>query len=250
MKFVVAIPSLGRAEKQDTLALMVGYGLTKEQIYIFVQTKEDYQSYQKFHGNKATIIYAEADNVAKARNNVLKYFSTKHNVLICDDDIRGFGKLYGEVLEPITEGTKFKQEIDKCFDFADKRGAQIFGIYPVYNDFFMRNSISTKVTVNTVLGFPKGNSLKMNPLFKTKEDIELCARLLSKGKEVIRFNYLSVNAKHRTNDGGCKEIWAGNENHKVAKLLEKMYPNVLKVKPNNKREVKVILKDFHLKMEE
>ncbi len=240
--FVMAIPSYRRAEKQITLDYLSGLGIPKERIYIFVQTANDREAYKK-HEDRANIILTPANGVAAARNNALRYFSGATNILMFDDDVSSIGKLRGNKLVPIDTREEFAELLNKCFNMAQKRKASLFGIYPVHNAFFMSPSISTTVTVNTVIGFTKGHELLFDESYKTKEDIEMCARVLEGGGEVLRYNFLAPNAKHRTNAGGCYEIWHSDENLKTVERLSKAYPNILAPQKNKPHEARVLLRD-------
>ena len=158
-----------------------------------------------------------------------------------DDDVVGISRLRRDKLEPIISRSEFANVVNRCFATATGKG-KIFGIYPVHNAFFMSQSISTAVTVNTVIGFCRGFRCRFDESYKAKEDIELCARMLQAGEKVYRFNFLAVNAKHRTNAGGCHDIWASSENERTVKDCD-TYPDILASQTKKLDEVKVILKD-------
>lgn len=240
--FIAAIPSYQRAGKQATANYLAGLGIPRSQIFIFVQTAEDRAEYQQ-HEDVAQIIYAPADSVTKARNNILRHFGGHANILMMDDDIAGISKLYKGELVKIETRDEFTKTMNGCFNMVNKRGAALFGIYPVHNAFFMSANISTAVTVNTVIGFPRGNLEMFDESYKTKEDIELCARLLTRGREILRYNFLAANAKHRTNAGGCYDVWHSEENRKVVARLSRQYPTILAPHHSKPDEVRVVLKD-------
>ena len=238
----MAIPSYQRSEAQVTLKYLCGIGIPKERIYVFVQTEHDYKKYQKYE-DRCSVIFAPADGVAKARNNILRYFKGQQDILMLDDDVSYLGRLHVDKIAPIKKAEEFDETIGKCFEQTRRFMAPMFGVYPVNNAFFMQRSISTKVTVNTVVGFLRGQILTFNETFSAKEDIELCARVLHEGKSILRYNFLSVNAKHRTNVGGCYEAWHSTAQKETVTRLCRMYPDILA--PNNTKpnEVRMVLKD-------
>jgi len=246
--FIVTIPSYRRAEKQETLDCMRRLGIPKERIYIFVQTEEDYKDYTRLYGAHANIVRSNATNVTTARNAIIKHFSGSSDMLMMDDDISAIGRLENGKLKKIEDQEEFADAISACFNVARKLKSPLFGIYPVYNDFFMSATISTKVTVNTVIGFVKGTALYFDETYNTKEDIELCARLLSFGGNVARINFLAPQAKHRTNKGGCYETWKSNANEIVVRRLCNAYPTILAPHPRKNSEVRVILPDKKIKV--
>lgn len=247
--FVAAIPSYKRANEQLTFQYLKGLGFQREEIYIFVQTESDFQAYSKKYGEDATIILKPAQSVSQARNNILSYFDGSKNVLMLDDDVKRLAVLKDRGLSVLTDGDTFRNLFSNCFESVRGKG-QIFGVYPVYNAFFMENSISTKVTVNTVLGFVEGYTLRMNGETKAKEDIELCGNIIAGGGNVYRFNHICVDAKHRTNDGGCKDAWASDENRKAVENLCFMFPDIFAPKKGNPSEVRLVCKDRKIKIRE
>lgn len=245
--FKVAIPSYKRCESQTTLDLFERAGVEKENIFIFVQTEEDYKTYSEKYGARANVIFKEANGIAKARNNILNYFNSEHNILMCDDDIKRIGTTLTGNFNPVEDKDIIK-EINRCFTVTGTLKGNLFGIYPVYNDFFMSRTISTRVSVNTVIGFLKGFTERMDETYPAKEDIELCSRLLYNGKKVIRFNYLSVDAKHRTNKGGCNDTWESNANIEVSKRLATEYKGIVEVNRSKPSEIRMVIKDKKIKL--
>lgn len=236
--FVVAIPSYHRADRQDTLQYLREVGFSVQRVFLVVQTEEDWAAYQKYK-EWATTVHISASGIAQARNNILDYLSGRP-ILMMDDDISQISRLTENGLERVED---FEETFQKLFD----RGSTLFGIYPVHNDFFMSRTVSTKVTVNTVLGFPADNKLRFDSSLLAKEDIDLCARILDRGGNVIRYNYLAPKAKHRTNSGGCHDTWKTKANEAAARRLAMTYPKVIARHPSKPDEVRVIIKDRKVK---
>lgn len=237
--FVIAIPSYQRADKQDTIKYLSRLGVPKDKIYIFVQTQNDYETYQKYAG-AANIVCVKANTVSEARNNILRHFDC--NILMLDDDIRRLGTLKNGALIPTNDRAIFAENINRCFEYTKANKGKLFGVYPVYNDYFMSATISTKTSVNTVMGFVGKFDMEFDEGFVAKEDLELCGRILHRGGRVFRYNHIAVDAKHRTNDGGCKENWHNGENEKAARRLCIMYPEIY-ARQKNPQEVRMAIKD-------
>ena len=240
---IYGIPSYKRAEKQETLDFLLRMGVNPEQIYIIVQTNDDYKEYKNRYGSVCNVVYEPADGVSAARNNVLNLLIDKDDLLMMDDDVSSFavgskGKKFVEI-----QAAQFESVVKRMFDINAQLHGRMFGMYPVWNEFFMSNDISTKVTVNTVLGFPKGFPLRFNEKYKAKEDIELCGRILSSGGRVVRFNNIAYKAKHRTNPGGAYDAWHSDINKRLSSELELIYPDVFSVKSNNPNEVRLVKRD-------
>lgn len=247
-KYIIAIPSYQRAEKQITLDYLHRLGIPRELIYIFVQTAADQAAYSQ-HEGRATIVYAAANSIAAARNNILKYFAGVKNIVMMDDDISAISKLNGNKLVPIENRAELADTLNRCFGVALSHNSPLFGLYPVHNAFFMSKTISTAVTVNTVLGFAKGHSIRFDESYKAKEDIELCGRIINSGGKVVRINFLAPNAKHRTNSGGCHDTWASSANRAAVERLCKAYPKIFAPHSTKPDEVRVIHKDLKINLE-
>lgn len=248
-KFVVAIPSYQRSEKQQTLEYLEKLGFPKERIYIFTQTASDFTAYNSRYASHANVVLVPAPGIAQARNNIINRFRYNSNVLMMDDDIATLSRLSRDnKLVSISSGDQFVAAMHNMFSFALRENAPLFGIYPVHNNFFMSNNISTAVTVNTVLGFVKNHELSFNESYRAKEDIELCGKIINNGGKVLRFNFIAPNARHRTNAGGCHNTWVSSENRLAVNRLCETYPTIFA--PNNKNpdEVRVICKDVKIQL--
>lgn len=246
-KFVMAIPSYKRAGSQRTLDYLSEIGIPKERIYIFVQTREDYTDYKKYT-NKCNIIYAEANGIAKARNNILNELISENDVVMLDDDIRRIGRLDGEELKTIETAEEFDTIFEKCFTQIKRNKVKVFGVYPVYNAFFMSRTISTRVAVNTVFGFVKGFGLRYNENYDTKEDAALCGQILSLKGRIFRYNFLAVDADHRKTKNGYIDDWHQEENVRCVRQLCANYPEIYAKQSGKPWEVRIILKDKKIEL--
>ena len=238
MKF--AIPSYKRHDRQDTLKWLLSVGVPKTDIYLFVQTEEDYGLYKQYE-ESCNLVYKEAQSLPKARNNILDHFQGKDDIVMMDDDITAlsFGSKEQKLVS-ITSHEMVMKVFETMFAMTRRLKGSLCGFYPVHNNFFMQDSIDTKKPVNTIIGFPKGFKLRFDINFIAKEDIELCGRVLASGGKIIRLNNISFNAKHRTNHGGANDIWKSGVNREYAMVLEQIYPEVYAVQKNNPEEVRTV----------
>ena len=240
-RFVYAIPSYKRAQKQVTLDYLSGMGVPKDRIMIFVQTEKDFHEYQN-HKDRATIVLMEANGIARARNNILNRLKDS-NLLMMDDDVKTLYILKDGELKEITNRIDLALAINRCFAQARSLGSKIFGIYPVANAFFMSDDISTRVTVNTVMGYASGFPFRFDETFETKEDAELCGRVLKRGGRVVRFNNLAVKADHNKDTKGYKDKEHQGENLRMVKKLCARYPDIFSPQKGKPWEVRVKIRD-------
>lgn len=248
---VFCIPSYKRHERQDTLEYLLTIGIPKKDIFLFVQTENDYRLYKNYSYD-CNLVYAVASTLPNARNNIINYFNGSENIIMMDDDISviSIGSAdCGCKLKEIHDSEKLYYVINKMQVLAKRFAASMFGFYPVYNAFFMQDSIDLKKPINTILGLVKGFNERFDVNFIAKEDIELCGRILSSGGNIVRCNNVSFKAKHRTNHGGANEIWKSGVNREFASLLEAMYPEVYAVQKGNPEEVRTITKGGRMELE-
>lgn len=230
-----AIPSFHRCESQQTLEYLRSFGIQKEKIVIATQTEDDYREYSKRYSEHANIVFGDASSAAGNRNNAIDNLPVGCKIVFLDDDIKNISVANKGKLEPITKREEFLEFIETAFDAAKKNGAEIWGVYPVANEFFMKRSVSVgKILIGTLLGIVN-NGHRFNPDWKVKEDYELCCRVISQGGKTIRLNYATVVAMHYTNEGGCHDHWGENE-QRAEQLLAK-YPYLVKRNTRRKGEI-------------
>lgn len=240
--YIYTIPSYKRAQKQVTLEYLAGIGVPKEKIWVFVQTEDDFREYQR-HAKRAQIVLRTATRGVEARNNILNTLSESNNIMMLDDDVKQFYALRGARLAGIKKREELASIFNACFEQTELLGATIFGVYPIANAFFMSHDISTKVSINTVFGFKKGFKHRFDEAFDTKEDAELCGRMLWHKLRVVRFNGLAVTADHRKDKNGYFDKWHHDENVRSVKQLCAKYPGIFAEQKGKPWEVRVKIKD-------
>lgn len=248
--FVYAIPSYNRADKQTTVNYLNTIGVKKEKIYVFVQTRKDEKEYKEKIGDMANIVMREANRGVEARNNILNELCGENNVVMLDDDVRAIGELHEREIKKIITAKRMEHVLLKCFEMCEKTNVRMFGIYPVYNAFFMEKTISTKAPINTVFGIVAGSKIKYDESYDTKEDAALCAKLLSFGASILRFNFLAVDADHRKTKDGYIDDWHQEENIRCVKKLLMEFPTIYKAQKNKPWEVRTTIKDKKVQISE
>lgn len=234
--FFWGIPSYKRGHEQQTLQYLKKLGYNPRQIIISTQTEDDYKEYQQKYGKDATIIYGNGNCVGDNRNNILNFIEKGCNIVMLDDDVKCLQKLSNGKLINVETREELDKFINNAFDYCEKNNARLWGVYPVSNAYFMKNTIDKKnILIGCVLGLK--NEFLFNSEFRTKEDYELCCREISKGYNCVRFNNVTVNAKHKTNAGGCKDDWKFEINKRCADMLIQKYPTL--IKRNNKKPEEV-----------
>lgn len=232
---IICIPSYKRAGKVLTLDFL-GHAFTKDEIIIGTQTEEDYNQYCKEYSERATIIYKKGHSVGDNRNSLLEYCQEHgyNEALLLDDDIRYIITMQKQKLV----GNEFRKLMEQCYDMCRKNNVVLFGGYCCENPFMMSRTIKPNIIVGMLFGL-LDTSVRFDSSFFVKEDYELSLRLMSKGKGVVRFNMFAASARHKTS-GGCEEAWKRDGHQELAELLVQAYPDLIKLHPTRKGEIKFI----------
>lgn len=231
----ITIPSYKRAGKVTTLDFL-GDAFTKEEIIIGTQTQEDYEAYQSAYGERATVIFKDGNCVGDNRNSLLEYCQ-EHGIKEClqlDDDVRCIVTKANQKLK----GKEFRDLMERCFSMCRENEVTMFGGYCCENPFMMSRTAKPNIIVGMLCGI-LDTSIRYDSTFRIKEDYELSLRLLSRGKRVIRFNSFGASAAHKT-AGGCSDDWLSKGYEQWAQLLVEAYPDLVKLNPSKKGEIKFI----------
>lgn len=232
--YKILIPSYQRASKQATVELL-STAYDKDDIIISTQNLEDYEAYKKKWGRLATIIYNAGECVGDNRNTLLEYLCQQGigKGIMLDDDITGF-MCHDRTI--INDGIKVRQLLEASMSIAVKAGCSIFGAYPVPNAFFMNKKIVKNILIGTCFGI-LDTRLRFDREFRIKEDYELCLRVMSRGRLVLRFNSFAPIAAHKT-QGGCCDDWKEADISRYAKILAAAYPELCQLSKKRAGEIK------------
>lgn len=230
--FQFHIPSYDRESKQLTVRLLKDMGYDKSAIIVGVDNKEQKEKYDAVIGDDATVRCCDSTNCAEARYALLKDVKYGSYVITLDDDITAFSRYVDEKnLRPYETKEEFDALLEACFDFTKKNNAMLWGAYPVVNPYFMSETIDLRnVTLATFMGVIAG-PFNFNPVWKVKEDYELCLREMQAGLNCIRFNYIVAEATHHT-PGGAMRQWSSGQDELFTKRLCKLFPTFIKPSRN------------------
>tara|TARA_Y100001970_G_scaffold293005_1_gene437148 strand:- start:3099 stop:3944 length:846 start_codon:yes stop_codon:yes gene_type:complete len=234
--YVVAIPSYNRSNSiyENTLSVLLKYSVPVRKIYIFLANDEElgiYKSvlHKKFHKNMVVGVLG----LKNQRNFITHYFPNNTNIVQLDDDVKEISQLVilnkngkdVKKFKPIKNLPKFFKH---AFKLCRKHKTKLWGIYPVYNPFFLNNyyTIDLRFIVGPMWGKINDKSKDLKLSIDEKEDVERTLLHYDKFKSVIRFENISIDTYFYKNKGGMQ---AENKNRtkealKSAKYLQKKYP--------------------------
>lgn len=231
----ILIPSYKRCGDVLTLGMLSGGMFGCDDIIIATQTQRDFEAYTKTYKGTATIIYREGHCVGDNRNSLLEW-AQKNNVnraVMLDDDIKSIRFLNGS---RANSPEQLYSLFSRCFAYAEKAEAPLWGCYPCDNRLSMKKSITISLLTAPCLGF-LDLGVRFSSRYRIKEDYELCLRLLRQGRKVLRFNSFGMSVSHKQG-GGCFEDWQKGDIY--ADMLVREYPTLCELDKRKKhKEIKL-----------
>ena len=216
------------------------WGFPKEAIWIGVHDEQARQEYENDIGDMAKVINLDISNVGGKRHHLLAMAKNGQKVVIFDDDIQRIQWLDKDgQMHDIESGEQFVRLLDYCFSFASKCSSVLWGTYPVVNPYFMSHTIDVNnLLICTFMGTVAG-TFNFGEDTIVKEDMELCLRNMASGMNVVRFNFIVADAKHRT-QGGAYDEWKSGIDDEVSKGLCKKYPALVSYSKSNASKLRFL----------
>ena len=223
MNYSIAIPSHKRSNiiKDKVLKLLEKHSINKKQIFIFVEEKEIEEYKNKLPEYQ---IVKGGEGIARQRIAISDYFEQNHFIVSIDDDV-------SDILDHSKPIISLDIFIKDSFYLLIDNDMTLAGVYPVNNDFF------TKDTITTDLRFCIGQ-FKMiinkkqleHRHYNLLEDYENTLKHYCYSSGVLRFNYITLKANYNSGKGGLKEYRTTERKlYEVKKFVEE-YPQYSKSK--------------------
>jgi len=198
MNYYICIPSHKRSAiiKEKVLNLLEKHSISKQQIFIFVEESEmaEYKlvlpDYNIIQGSKG---------IARQREKISEYFEDNHFIVSIDDDV-------SDILDhgkPIINLDIF---IKDSFHLLLDNQLTLAGVYPVNNEFFTKDTITTdlRFCIGQFKIFINKKQLE-NRDYELLEDYENTIKHYCYSGGVLRFNYITLKANYNSGKGGLKE---------------------------------------------
>ena len=244
--YVVAIPSYKRSDviATKTLKTLSDGGVNPKIVHIFVANDAERKDYE---ANVPKELYGKIVvgkiGINAQRRFILKYFPENQQIVSIDDDVEGLYKLKtAEKLDQIKNVDKFYKD---AFATLKKEKLFIWGIYPVRNPFFMKDTVTTglKFIIGTMYGFINRKLKELEPSSQTieKEDYELSMLYYKKDGGVLRYNNVTIKTKFHAKGGLGEESGRFEANKKSAEFLKSKYPDMITIfnRKNGMTEVRL-----------
>ena len=243
MDYFIGIASYKRADNCRTLDFLERIGFPRDQILLSVQTQKDAAAYMEagVHKRVGVFAYQEANTAGENRNTILNHLANRTMLVLMDDDIISIETLdeSGTGLRAVETLEEFDAIVKRGFRLAKKNGTLCWGVYPVRNAYFMSNGYARRNVVTTQVMGMIVSDFRFAQGLRTKDDYELCCRVIRRHGACIRLNDVTINAPK--SKGGCEEAWRDKAAAKrVAEMLCAKYPDILRLNPRREGEVLMV----------
>lgn len=253
-EYVVAIPSYKRAQvlAKKSLKTLIDGKVSPSKIHIFVADKAEEREYLE-HVPKTMYgkIIVGKLGITNQRNFIKNFFPLNQRIVSIDDDVEGLYRMKSaEKLEKIGNVDKFYKE---AFAKLDKEHLFMWGIYPVRNPFFMKNTVTTglKFIIGAMHGYINRKLKELEPSTSAdqKEDYEQSILYYKKDGGVVRYNNVTIKTKFKAEGGLGIEETRMEANKKAAEYLKKQYPDLITIfhRKNGMTEVRLARKNQLIK---
>ena len=238
--YVIAIPSYKRQEtlQSKTLQMLREQKIPSSKIFIFVADKEEEENYRNaIDTNSYNKIVVGIKGLAPVRNFIAGYFPIGKKIVFCDDDIKGF--LEYDETKPRHERPLVSLDaiIKRGFQECKKNTCRLWGVYPIPNGFFMKDTVTTdlKFCVGSFFGLINPGNKTLHIPVSEKEDYYRTLRMYEVDGCVVRLNFVAPKTAYYKEPGGMQTDPERKEKQeKAVDYLLKEFPDWVKRNPNRK----------------
>ena len=240
MDWVIVIPSYNRVNtlKEKTLAVLSQYKIPKSKIYVFVANKEQETLYKELKNDVGHIVVG-VKGLAEVRNFIFDYFPKGKRLVFMDDDVRSLIEFDGAAKRHEQPLRSLTTVINKGFAECEKANARLWGVYPVPNGFFMKDTVTTdlRFIIGSFWGcLNPGSELKLK-YGSEKEDYQRTLQFWEADGVVVRLNFVAPKTAYYKEPGGMQddgmEARVAKQKTAVA-LMMKAWPQYIKMNPRRK----------------
>jgi len=235
-KYFIAIPSFKRVEviKEKTLSLLKNSKVSKDNIYIFVSSKNDFDEYtEKLDPNTYNkIINTNVIGISYNRNYIIDYFNENDHIVFMDDDINHVKRKTGDKVDDIKDMDAF---FVKAFKIIKKYDVFLWSTKNMYNAFYknlMKDEgvLGLELFSGDLMGIINRKDMKIKDTLKTGEgeQNELLFRYVDRDESIVRFNNIIVLTAKLSPNGKVASRGSVEQRKKDLitnyKILQEKYP--------------------------
>ena len=250
MDYVIAIPSYNRTHEITikTLKSLKEGGIPSNKIHVFVANQEEEKKYREtLDKTSYEKIVLGIKGIVQQRIFISNYFPEGKYIVSLDDDVEGVFEFTGNkrtLLKIINLDSFFKQ----AFERLEKENLYIWGVYPVYNPYFMYDKVTTdlRFLIGVLYGYINRHNQKLYPTLDSvsKDDYHHTILYYLNDGGVVRFNNITAKTKFDA-PGGLGNTGRFEKSENAAEFLAKTYPEIVKRKRRKSGEAETSLNRFY-----
>lgn len=160
------------------------------------------------------------------RRFIQQYYPEGERVLNLDDDLKGLIVRDSDTQKHRITAGEFKRMCAEAWRMCSLTGIRLWGIYPVANQFFMQNTMTTdlRYVIGAFWGVVNTRDKKLAVTLDDKEDFERTMKFYLADGGVIRVNYVATDSNFYGEEGGMQVERTERRVEESAKILAKRYP--------------------------
>lgn len=235
------IISYHRAGQQKTLEYLLLHGVKPEDIVLSLNDEADLPEYTRRYGKTVEIICKAKNNAAGNRNNILDHVGPGRQLVLLDDDVKGFvkwvpqGGKYGKMEKATFE--EFQERMKDGFSVTGAFGARLFGFYPTENSMFICQTLQkegqyshNKLFQGGCVGITTSKD-RFDERIPVCDDYDFILGQIAKGHGCVRINgFTAVKDKDFATKGGCYEAYQNGAQRRALLMICKKYPELVTMK--------------------
>lgn len=240
--YAIAIPSYHRADTLPvkTLALLKRLGADLGRVTVFVADGHEEANYRATCPGLRIVV--GEPGMRAIRNFIQSYYPEGTPVLNLDDDLQDLHRR----LNPTTSvPLKDWDWVPNAFQAAKNEGASLWGIYPIVNPLFMKNTVTTdlRYIIGALWGLWNTHDPATYVTLDDKEDFERTLKFYLKDGKVLRVNYLGIKSNYYGEAGGMQVERTPERVTASGITLLQRYPELCRVNKARKDHFEIALKD-------
>lgn len=253
--YVIAIPSYKRSDliykkTLATLARHIGPN-PPIKIHIFLANQQELNEYQTkwpsdFPIQKSSVEFIIGEKGLKnQRNFIMDYYPIGTNIVQMDDDLDDVLELVVPAKRPASKRPNRENRLKsipnlhkfycEAFEKCKAIGANIWGIYPVPNAYFMTPTQTTdlRFIVGPMFGVINRHEAKLRLTTNEKENVERTLQYFTLDGRVLRYNNITVATRYFKTIGGMQASQRTSARRsnalRAAEYLHQLYPDLTRI---------------------
>lgn len=226
----IAICSYRRADKifNNTISSLIRAGVKLEDVTVFISDPKEHDAYAAGTGGMVKIVDS-VPTLSGNRTFAMRCYAPGTQIVFVDDDIKAFERLSADGKKLVE--TNFYTFAKKGFDWCEKEGKTIWGIYAARNAFFMKDRVTEGLflPVGSCYGIINTGQKSHFITSDEKEDYRRGFQTFQEEGGLIRLENITVNTAYYRESGGMQERRTDKIIERAAKQLAEDYPDYCSV---------------------